>query len=494
MATFENRVVVIGAGMGGLAAAVELAAAGVGVTLIERQEAPGGKMREVLVDGIGIDSGPTVFTMRWVFEELFAAAGASFKERVALSVPERLARHSWLDGSQLDLYADVEASAVEIERFAGNREAEGYRRFAQASEEMFDTLDHTFMRRERPDPVGLAMSLGISGIPRLIRTRPFRSLWKELGNYFQDVRLRQLFGRYATYCGSSPFAAPATLALIAHAERAGVWLVDGGMQRLAESLAGLITESGGSFRYGTEARRLIVDGNRVKGVELDDGSRIDADAVVFNGDAAALSQGLLGSDVTRAVPDRSRESRSLSAITLSGVVKVSGFPLDHHTVFFGNDYEAEFKAIFETGRVCDEPTVYVCAQDRGHGRSPGPNSGERLFMLVNAPPQPMSEQVVADVAERTLSHLGRHGVVLEGIDSAVMTTPTDFAERFPGSSGAIYGWPTHGWSGSFRRTGSRGKIGGLYLAGGTVHPGPGVPMAAISGRLAAASLLEDLNR
>lgn len=488
----QPRAVVIGAGIGGLAAAIELQSAGVQVTLVERASGPGGKMHEVAVGGAGIDSGPTVFTMRWVFEELFKAAGTSFDEHVTLSRPDRLARHSWHDGSRLDLYADIDRSVAEIETFADRHEAEGYRRFAKASENMFETLDHTFMRRERPSPVGLTLSLGIFGIPRLLRTRPFRSLWLELDRYFHDPRLKQLFGRYATYCGSSPFSAPATLALIAHAERAGVWLVDGGMQRLADALATVLTEAGATIHYDAEASGFLKQGERVTGVVLADGSAMSADAIVFNGDVAAISRGLFGAEYTHAVPARAREPRSLSAVTWCFKARVEGLPLDHHTVLFGNDYAAEFDDIFDAGRVTDRPTVYICAQDRGHGRSPAEAGRERLFMLVNAPPKSMPDDALARVVDNTFAQIESHGLRFRDVETVVTTRPDDFDERFPGSDGAIYGWPTHGWSGSFRRGGSRSGLEGLYLAGGTVHPGPGVPMTAISGRLAAASVLSDL--
>lgn len=487
----RRHVVVIGAGMGGLAAAIELRAAGFEVTVVERQRSPGGKMRQIEVNGVGIDAGPTVFTMRWVFEALFEAAGTSLDERLSLSTPERLARHSWKDGSRLDLFADIDASVEAIEQFAGRHDADGYRRFAAATEEMFDTLDHSFMRRERPGPVGLAFAVGLRRLPRLVRTRPFRSMWDELGRYFDDPRLRQLFGRYATYCGSSPFDSPATLMLIAHAERAGVWLVNGGMQRLAEALADALSGPGATIRYGEEVERIATRSGRVSGVELADGNAIAADAVVFNGDVAALAKGLLGDDVSTAVPQRPNEARSLSAVTLSLAARTRGFPLDHHTVFFGDDYEAEFDALFREGRVPDDPTVYVCAQDRGEGRETRAGETERLFVLVNAPPLPAAGG--GEGSQHALAQLERHGLILESASSArVVSTPADFDARFPGSDGAIYGWPTHGWSGSFRRVGSRSRCPGLYLAGGTVHPGPGVPMAAISGRLAAASVAADL--
>lgn len=491
--TPRPRVVVIGAGIGGLTAAVDLAARGCDVTLLERGSVPGGKMRELRAGEAAIDSGPTVFTMRRVFDELFEAAGTDLDSELKLARADRLARHAWLDGSRLDLYADLERSTAAIDAFAGPAEAAAYRRFAADSEAIHDTLADTFMRREKPNPVSLGLSLGLGGLPRLYATKPFTTLWAELGRYFDDPRLRQLFGRYATYTGSSPFSAPATLMLIAHVERAGVFYVEGGMQRLAEALTRVAERHGAGFRFSTGATAIRTDRGRVSGVETDTGETLAADAVVFNGDVDAFAQGLLGKAVAGAVPARSKEPRSLSAITWSLVAKADCFPLDHHTVFFGDNYPAEFRALFDEATITDVPTVYVCAQDRENAAVPdGP---ERLFLLVNAPARPLRERDVDAAEARVQSLLSRSGLELDlATDDVVRFTPDDFAARFPGTGGAIYGWPTHGMMGSFRRHGSRSRIGGLYLAGGSVHPGPGVPMTAMSGRIAARAILDDLGR
>ncbi|MDJ0654120.1 MAG: phytoene desaturase family protein [Xanthomonadales bacterium] len=494
MANSRKKIIVIGAGMGGLSAATQLAVAGFDVTLLERQPHTGGKMREVVVDGRGIDSGPTVFTMRWVFEQLFADAGEELSEHLALERPEVLARHAWLDGSRLDLYSDVELSVEAVAEFAGPREAQAYARFARDSEDVFKTLDHTFMRCEKPGPLALTFSLGLSGIPKLYATRPYRTLWRELGRYFSDPRLRQLFGRYATYCGSSPLQAPATLMLIAHAERAGVWSVTGGMQRLAEALTAMLERQGVALRTRSEVSRIDTHNGHVRAVELASGETLAADAVVFNGDVQALQRGLLGNAVRSALPSRSGEPRSLSAVTWSLSGSAEGFPLAYHTVFFGGEYANEFTCLFGQGKTPVEPTVYVCAQDHVDSR-PDPEAGDqRLFLLVNAPARPMPDQELDELESRTWGLLDRHGLRITPGSPPVRTSPFDFDQRFPGSDGAIYGWPTHGMTGSFRRWGSRSRIPGLYLAGGTVHPGPGVPMAALSGRIAAASVAADLGQ
>ncbi|MFK8032154.1 MAG: 1-hydroxycarotenoid 3,4-desaturase CrtD [Gammaproteobacteria bacterium] len=486
----NKHVIVVGAGMGGLASACELAANGVRVTLLERHAKPGGKMRQIQVGDALIDSGPTVFTMRWIFDALFEAAGTSLEEHLTLLPEETLARHAWLDGSQLDLYADVDRSVEAIADFAGRGEARAYKKFARQSQSIFETLDKSFMRARKPSPVELALSLGITGVPKLYATKPFVSLWHELGQLFSDPRLRQLFGRYATYCGSSPLEAPATLMLIAHAERSGVWLVDGGMQKLASALAELARSHGAMLQFNADVKTLNTKGGRVTGVTLADGEKISADAVVFNGDTQALSQGLLGKTAKKAA--KSRTDTSLSAITWSMLARPKGFDLAHHTVFFGDDYTDEFDSLFDRKDVTALPTVYVCAQDRGPGRTT--DELERVFCLVNAPARELSADEAARYKERMDNILARNGLTFTDVQpGSTITTPNDFAQLFPATQGALYGRPTHGWNGSFSRPGERSKIEGLYFAGGSVHPGPGVPMTAMSGRLAAASVMADFD-
>src|SRR5450631_2702350 len=233
----RDETVVVGAGVGGLAAAIDLAQRGLGVTVVDAGPAAGGKIRQLHVAGAGIDSGPTVLTMKWVFDELFASAGASFEDRVGLHRSEVLACHAWSERERLELFADSARTTDAIGAFAGASAARGFVAFRRRSAEIYRTLENSFIRAPRPTPLGLI--LDAKNLLGLLRVRPFRTLWQELGHFFEDPRLRQLFGRYATYCGSSPFLAPATLMLVAHVELEGVWRLTGGMQRLAEAMTRL---------------------------------------------------------------------------------------------------------------------------------------------------------------------------------------------------------------------------------------------------------------
>jgi 1-hydroxycarotenoid 3,4-desaturase len=490
-------VAVIGAGVGGLVTALELASRGLAVTVLERAAAPGGKLREVLAGGAPIDAGPTVFTMRWVFEEIFAAADASLDDHLTLRPASILARHAWNATDRLDLFADTQRSAEAIGALAGPAEARGFLAFCERSRRIYNTLERPFIRGGLPTPLTLVRGAGLRGLGDLWRIAPFETLWRALGEHFADPRLQQLFGRYATYSGSSPFLAPATLMLIAHVERDGVWLVDGGMHRLAVALAGLAAARGAAFRYGAEVAEVLTQGGRACGVRLADGERIAADAVVVNADAAAVAGGLFGAAASRAVAPVPAGERSLSALTWAMLAAADGFPLVRHNVFFSGDYPGEFRDLFTRKTLPATPTVYVCAQDRGDAGAAGPLAPQRLLCLVNAPPTgdggQFSAREIEQCEARMLSRLAQCGLTVSREPAnTVLTTPADFHRLFPATGGALYGQAVHGSMASFRRPGARSKLPMLFLAGGSTHPGAGVPMAALSGRLAASSVLTDL--
>jgi 1-hydroxycarotenoid 3,4-desaturase len=281
--------------------------------------------------------------------------------------------------------------------------------------------------------------------------------------------------------------------LVAHVEQDGVWLVEGGMHRVADAIRDLAESQGTSFRFNAEVEEILVQNGRAAGVRLAGGETLAADAVVFNGDVAALGQGLLGGGARRAARDTPRAARSLSAVTWCMNAVTHGFPLAHHNVFFAEDYAAEFAAIFRARQITEAPTVYICAQDRGHAEVP-PGTPERLLVLVNAPADgdlaDLPPEALEALRQRSLALLRRCGLIIETTPAnTTTTTPAGFDSLFPGTGGALYGRASHGATGTFARPGATSHLPGLFLAGGSVHPGPGIPMAAMSGRLAAARVL-----
>ncbi len=448
-------------------------------------------MRRLPAEGRAIDAGPTVFTMRWVFDEIFASAGQRLEDHITLRPAAILARHAWSRTERLDLHADPEASAAAIADFAGPAEASGFLDFCRAARRTYDTLEKPFIKGPLPSMMSLAFS--VRNPADLLSIKPFATLWSELATHFRDPRLRQLFGRYATYCGSSPFLAPATLMLVAHVEQQGVWFVDGGMHEVARALAALAQTSGVEIRYNSEITEIGLQRGKAASVRLASGETLPAAAIILNADPAALAAGRFGPALRHAAPAPAPADRSLSALTWTGTARVRDFPLSHHTVFFSSDYKAEFDQLGR-GVIPREPTTYVCAQDRDDTDAT-PDGRERLLVLVNAPANgdvhAYDDSEIEQCRQTAWNLMQRCGLTLSE-PTLTATSPTGFNQLFPATGGALYGPAVHGATASFRRPGSRTKVPGLYLAGGATHPGAGVPMAALSGRLAASALMADL--
>lgn len=480
-----------------MVAAVDLARAGFGVTVLEAGGTAGGKLAVDLLEFEGqsyaVDCGPTVLTMAWVFEELFARCGERLADHVTMHAAPIVARHAWRTPGKngaptFDLANTVEASIDEVGSFFGKKEAENFRAFAKTTKAIWDTVKEPFVVAQRPTAWSVLRDLSERGIGAALEIDGLRTMHQSLAARFEDRRLQQLFGRYATYCGSSPFAAPATLSLVAHVEQEGVFHVAGGMRALASALYHLALRQGVTFQFATAVSEIVVRYGRVVGVRTDDGAERRAAVVVHAGDAQALATGLFGAEATRAVKTIEREDRSLSAYTFSMLARPTGHALARHTVIFSDDYAREFRELFSQRILPSEPTVYICAQDRDGLGSERSDDVTRLFLIVNAPaigddgPLPVAE---LDRCEATLHRLLNDCGFQLHPAKTVRRTPYDFAKRFPATGGALYGRASHGPFSAFQRPGATTPIPGLFLASGSIHPGAGVPMAALSGRLAA---------
>ena len=515
---------IVGAGVGGLAAAISLASSGYSVQILEQHESVGGKMRAFDVDGVRVPCGPTVFTMRWVFETLFAAAGKSLDQALSLRPLSVLARHAWSEQERLDLLADPRANIDAIAAFSGPKQARAFERFCAEAKLIHDQLIDPFIRSQRPDLWSMMHRLGAKGLLALTGLGPFSSLWSRLGHHFPDPRLHQLFGRYATYCGTSPWQAPATLVLIAHVEMQGVWAIHGGMPALAAALADCARHLGVEIRCNAAVKQIHTVQNHVQAIELTNGETLATRSLIFNGDVRALGHALHGESVAASHRKAAEAPMSLSALTWCLKAKATGFDLSQHNVFFQSDYQSEFNDIFKSNRLPRQPTVYLCAPDRLNTESAQrmDRPAEPMLLLVNAPALRLSADDAATAAGRKAlqnpqahqQHPAQNGEITaqeisvcqqqmlhmleqRGLKLAFepnqcqITTPTDFATHFQGSGGALYGPAANGWMATFARAQARSPMKGLYLAGGSVHPGPGVPMAAMSGVLAAEALMAD---
>ena len=479
-----RKIIIVGAGIGGLSAAVKLAHAGHHVHVIDAGAQAGGKIRTHLGSSGPIDIGPTVLTLLPVFQRLFASIEEDIHEHITLTREPILARHWWPDGTMLDLHDNFEQSATEITAVFGKKSGKEFSKFYNDSRLLFDCFDKPVMQNARPNL--LQMMRATLKRPSVIgKMKPLSSLGSSLSSYFSDPRLAQLFGRYATYVGGTPQTAPALMSLIWQAEARGVWTIKGGMNRLARVLEQLCIERGVTFTFNTSVTRIRRSADRVVGVDVTDGTQHTADAVIFNGDPRSLSQGDLGPDVETIARSTKTAKRSLSAYVWGFDAPVEAANLAHHNVFFADRPNSEFDDI-SRGLMPVDPTIYVCAQDRG-ANAPTPHV-DRFEIILNAPPlsQRAPEPEDFDRCKAiTFNRLERFGLTFHRqIGREHLTMPQDFAERFPASDGSLYGQSPEGMLSTLRRPTCVTPISNLFLVGGGVHPGAGVPMAALCGQLA----------
>ena len=472
------KVIVVGAGVGGLAAAIRLAAAGHQVEVLERNPIVGGKLATLEEGGYSFELGPTLLTLPHIFDELFQLAGTNLADEVELVRLDPQIRYRWPNGSMLDVPDDSRAFSVALDVFSPGSGAR-WTRFAEHAARLWEISERTFLAGPMGSPMAL-LSRMRSPLD-ISRIDGNRTLAKSAEAHFDDPRLRQLIGRYATYSGSSPFSAPATLACIAHVEQAfGCWYVMGGLGRLRDALERVATRIGVTIRLGTDVGRITVDGRKVSGVELADGGIESADLVVANVDAAHLYTDLLPHPKQARKLDEA--GRSTSAFVLCAAVRGRTEGIAHHNVFFSLHDRQEFKFL-EAGQMAIDPTVYACVSsvtDPGQA----PRDGENWYMLVNTPPATGIDRKLMTAA--VLNRLAERGVdIRTRIEYTRTLVPADFEARYRAVDGAIYGTSSNGKRAAFSRPDNAGPIDGLYLVGGSAHPGGGLPMVAISARIVA---------
>jgi phytoene desaturase len=489
-------VLVIGAGVGGLSAAIHLAAAGKQVHILEQSVSAGGKMAERRQGGFRWDIGPSVITMRDVLEDAFRAAGRRMEDHLSLLAMEPLTRYFYPDGGVLDVERSAEATARRLAEL-DPREGEAYLRYLAYAERLFRITSPAFIYG---DPPGLHSLLRFSPLD-LLGIDGLRTMDRSIGRRVFTAHLRQLLDRFATYVGADPYQAPATLNVIAHVElNQGVWFPVGGIYSIAQALTDAAEAMGVEIRLGTQVRRILTRGGEVVGVETDSGETLEAEAVVTDIDAAVVYGDLLPQQpgIRRMAERLRRRERSLSAYILLLGLEGTTPALAHHNLLFSSDYEAEFRSLFGLGATAEDPSLYISISARSNPADAPPGC-ENWFVLANAPAdsERWRESGASEAyAGRLLEVLARRGFdprprMLE----RAWITPLDLERDTGAWRGALYGASSNGRLAAFRRAHNRSPVmRRLYLAGGTVHPGGGVPMAMLSGKAAARMLLQDFAR
>lgn len=480
-----SRVVVIGAGLGGLAAAARLAAAGHDVTVVERAETVGGKIGEYARDGFRFDTGPSLLTLPATLRDLFLKTGRPLEESLTLTAVDPVAHYRFADGTRLDVpNADLPGLCAEFDAAFGPPAGADWRRFHDHAARLWDATRTPFLESPLEGPAALAR-LALRRPRDLLAVAPWRSLRDVGRRYLHDPRQRMLLERYATYAGSDPRRAPAALAVIPYVEQAfGAWHVAGGLRRIVDAVHERAVERGAIVVTGTQVARIETAGGRVSGVTLADGHHLPADVVVANADATTVYRDLL---------PRPAEQRRIARATpsLSGFVLLLGVRgrtpgMRHHTVLFPADYDAEFDAVFGPTPVpVPDPTLYVSVPPDA-----APDGDEAWFVLANAPRHgPVdwdAPGLAASYADRLLGLLAARGYdVRDRFAFAEWRTPADLERATGAPGGAIYGTSSNGARAAFLRPRNRSAVPGLFLVGGSAHPGGGIPLVTLSAAIVA---------
>jgi phytoene desaturase len=503
MTQATDRIGVIGAGLGGLAAAATLAARGYDVLLFERNRWSGGKAAVLNEAGFRFDMGPTILTMPSVLAKVFAEAGRDLRREIDLVPLDPQWRCFFEDGTTLDLVADPARMEAALNAFAPDSgAADGYRRFLGIAERLHGISDRYFFWRSVgsvTDTFDAGTTFQASVLGDLLALRFGRTVAGTVRSQVREPRVAQMLDHFTQYVGSAPDASPAVLCGIAHMQTSeGIWYPRGGTRAVAEALRKLALDLGVEVREGTGVRRILTEGAAVSGVETDAGERVPLAAVVSNADSVRTHRELLaGSRAARRFDKRRRYEPACSGVVLYLGLDRAYPQLLHHNFVFSHDPEEEFEYIYRKGEPAPDPTCYVCAPARTEPEV-APAGGEALYVLVHTPylrPHHDWKRMLPGYRRTILDKL-KETAGLEDLDRRIVfeaaLTPQDIHDRYHVLDGAIYGLASHGrMLGAFKPANRSRDVSGLYLAGGAAHPGPGMPMVLMSGWIAADTLDRD---
>lgn len=481
------HVAIIGGGVAGLSAAVHAAARGASVDLYEAAPAVGGKLGRVVAEGYTFDTGPSLLTLPWVWEELFRAAGTSLAAELPLVRLDPICRYRWPDGTTWDFASDLAVTLDGLRRFAP-ADVPRFVEFLAMSGKRYEWGGPPYLAGPADGLVGLSRRIMAVAPPTgALAVAPLGSVDAVARRHFADERLVQWVGRYATYVGGSPTRTPSPFSMMPYVEAAlGAYSPVGGMYAIAEALVRVGARLGVRHHLGRAVTGLERDGARVTAVRVGD-ERVAVDAVVS---AIGWEE-----THTRLLPDLplDRRPRSLSGLVWSVGLGCALPELLHHNVFFSSDYPTEFRDLHQREPTWADPTVYVCVVNRSDPAL-APPGGENLFVMLNAPVDAgqdwtaLAERGWAQVRARLRAHGIQWGQEHERV--RIVRSPRHIAEQTGCLGGAIYGETADSFRDAlFRRPNRHPTVPNLAFAGGGVHPGGGVPLAALSGRLALDVLL-----
>ncbi len=495
----QQTAAIIGSGMAGLAAAIRLALQGYAVTVFEANSYPGGKVTELHAKGYRFDAGPSLFTLPQLVDELFELAGKDPRQYFQYKQLPVITKYFYPDGTIINAYKEPIDFAQEIQRQTGEP-TESVLRFLAKSKELYDLTAHIFLFASLHQWSTYLNLKALKTSLKLHKLDAFRSVDRANRGWFKDARVVQLFNRYATYNGSDPYQAPATLNIIPHLEHnIGAYLAEGGMHSVTKALYQLAQEVGVKFEFDCAVDKIVVEGKRaascevmykVQSTKYDGGKKVvlgGCDIIVSNMDVVNTYRKLLP-DLKE--PTRiTHQPRSSSAMIFYWGVKRQFPKLDVHNILFTKDYPAEFKALFTEGTVYNDPTTYLYISSK-ENPTDAPEGCENWFVMVNAPNntgqdwEALRQTTRKNILAKLKAKLGEDIEPL--IETEDVLDPVLIEQRTSSYQGSLYGSSSNNMFAAFlRHANYSSQLGNLYFCGGSAHPGGGIPLCLLSGRIVA---------
>jgi phytoene desaturase len=476
---------VVGSGIGGLAAAIRLKLKGFDVDVFEANDKPGGKLQERHAKGYRFDLGPSVFTMPHLIDELFLLAGKNPRDYFTYARLDPSFKYFYEDGTIINAYADVDRFTSELTQNTGITES-SFKKYLQDIEAKFEITNEVFIENSLHVFKNFLKKKVLYGVLNFAKIDAFKSMNEGNKEFFNDANAVQLFNHFASYVGSNPLEAPATLNLISHlVMKIGAYAPDQGMYALIKALVKLAEEIGIRFHYNSFVDEIILKDKKVAGIKLKNGRQVPYDRVVSNMDVYYTYHQLLPNEEK---PVRILEQpKSSSVIAFYWGVKGIHGNLDFHNMLFAKDEITEYKTVFEKKNIADDPSVYICITSK-RIKTDAPTGNENWFILVTAPNDQHQDwnEIVNRTKKNVLEKIKRMlAIDIEpSIEFEEILTPPIIKERFGSAFGAIYGNSSNNKFAAFlRHPNFSRKIKGLYFVGGSVHPGAGIPMCLNSAKI-----------
>ena len=481
-----NRVIVIGAGMGGMCTAARLAKMGHSVTVLEASSHFGGKCRSETINGFTFDAGPTLLTIPAVYRDFFQRTGKHMGQVLTVEPVDPSFLYRFSDGSSVTFSNLSRKKTVEaISKSFGEDSGKEWDKALIEAEAMWDVSREPFIEHE----LKISNFLKLSSLRDLFIIKPWRSLRSVP---FKDKRLRMIMDRYATYSGSDPRKAPRVLSTIAFIEEAfGAWHIRGGMGKLAEAVYQRCLDLGVTFSFDEEVVEITINGGRASGVIVKSGKNFEAENIVANCDSSTLYNYLVPKKLANSERRKIEKSQaSFAGFSIYLGLRKGERSLPHHTVLFPANYDEEFDALFSTFKPIDNPAIYICSP---RDETMAPDGCESISILVNAPRHGdfdwSDREYAAAYMEKIIDHIEAAGIpIRDRILVKEFRTPLDLQNSTYSPGGSIYGRSSNGARAAFLRAKNRSPIAHLYVVGGSAHPGGGLPLVALSAEMVAEAI------